>query len=399
MEICMICGYESPTYKGLSVHVSVTHKLDMKDYLDTYVYEGSPRCLHCGSELRWTNRGYRECSIRCDIKGVYEECVICKLRCYNLSDLSIHVKKIHGLDFKSYLDDYVYKGNLPKCSDCGSLLLYSKGKYQGCSSRCHLPEVCRICGKHFLDSNRLSQHISHVHQLKNFKDYLDKYVPGNPPKCGKCGADLLFESGSYTNKCSMRCEAEFKCKICGMGCALPETLTRHVHKYHGLDSKSYVTQYDWDNHPPKCNCGSTKTFYKGKYRDWCPKCNKYHAYQHCERGWFLSDKAEGGKFYYRSSLEYKACFVLEHDLQVKLFSKGPIIPLSNGSDYLVDFYVEYWSGNSKLIEVKPQNNVLDIVVQEKIHSASVYARDNKIDEVLFWTEKNLSVFLCEGEKI
>ena len=142
--------------------------------------------------------------------------------------------------------------------------------------------------------------------------------------------------------------------------------------------------------PPRCEtCGSVMTFYKGKYRSWCPICDKHHAYQHCKSGWFESEKIDGGKFYYRSSHELKACELLHNDKKVDYFSRGPIVVLPSGSRYFVDYFVKYLSGGTRLIEVKPEERVFDLVVQEKAQTAAIYARDNNIDEVIFWTERNL----------
>ena len=394
MEKCLICDRELLSFRGLSGHVSIIHKIDIKDYLDTYVYKGvTPKCEKCGADQVWDypNHGhYGGCSVRCDKYDNYEECQICKLRLDDLSDLSIHVRKMHNLGFKTYLDTYVYKGIPPVCKQCGLPQVYYSGRYKDYSDKCHLLHKCYICGEHYELKHLLSRHVKYVHNISKFKDYLDNYVPGNPPKCDKCGADLAFEFGAYIDKCSKRCSSSFKCSICDVGFGNRESLDRHILSAHKIKVRDYVDKYVWNDSPPKCEkCGEISVFYKGQYRDWCSKCNPYHAYQRCKRGWFESEKVINNKFYYRSSHELVACQLLDKDPNVKHFCNGPTIFMDDGTNYIMDFYTIMMNGSTKLIEVKPEHLVMDALIQRKIKAASLYAKDNCIDEVVFWTEKNL----------
>ena len=249
---CKICSKGFKSYENLFNHLANVHEVDIDHYIDSFLYKNSKKTVSIGLKK------IGPCNELED-----KLCGVCGTKLNGRNAISHHVKKEHGMDFKQYLDKYVYGGKPPVCKLCGSDLRFYKGRYFECSVACWLPEKCEVCGNYYENPNQLSRHLTMIHGISNFKYYLDTHVSSNPPKCKDCGADLFFESGSYTERCSMRCNASYKCKICGMGCAKPETLTSHVRKYHNMKSRDYVNKYDWEGKPGFKNLEKITKFPRG----------------------------------------------------------------------------------------------------------------------------------------
>lgn len=68
--ICKICNFESENSGTFRNHLRYTHKLNTKDYYDTYIkIDGEDKCRYCGKPTTFiglTRGGYRKhCSTRC----------------------------------------------------------------------------------------------------------------------------------------------------------------------------------------------------------------------------------------------------------------------------------------------------------------------------------------------
>ena len=60
---CKICGFETRSNNGFGSHVKQNHKMDTKEYYDTYILNGEKlKCKQCDNEASFYNiaKGYRE---------------------------------------------------------------------------------------------------------------------------------------------------------------------------------------------------------------------------------------------------------------------------------------------------------------------------------------------------
>jgi len=81
---CEICGLESKSIRGLSVHISNGHKIKTEEYYLKYINPEKGKCKTCGKNTRFNNltHGYSKfCSIKCmtnniDIKNKRNETFI-----------------------------------------------------------------------------------------------------------------------------------------------------------------------------------------------------------------------------------------------------------------------------------------------------------------------------------
>lgn len=89
MEICKICGKECKSLQGLMSHINQTHKINKKDYYDSYlkIDKNEGKCKTCGRETKLLNigDGYRiYCCNKCRNKDIeyWEKCSDTKLERY-----------------------------------------------------------------------------------------------------------------------------------------------------------------------------------------------------------------------------------------------------------------------------------------------------------------------------
>ena len=113
---------------------------------------------------------------------------------------------------------------------------------------------------------------------------------------------------------------------------------------------------------------------------------------HHIRGWHESEKA--GNLYFRSTYEKKAFLKLDEDDNVITYKSEsasttyfhPIKKIT--SSYLIDLLIEYVDGSKKLVEIKPEKWLTDIVVCAKIDAGEMKAADIGASFEV-WTEMNL----------
>ncbi len=70
-ELCKICNRSFSSIKGLSKHISHTHKIEVKKYYDEYIRKiGEGLCIVCKNEVKFNRFGYhtKTCSIKCSNK-------------------------------------------------------------------------------------------------------------------------------------------------------------------------------------------------------------------------------------------------------------------------------------------------------------------------------------------
>jgi hypothetical protein len=72
LKKCKICGFETKSNNGFGSHVKQNHKMNTKEYYDTYVLNGEKvKCKQCDNEASFYNiaKGYREhCGKSCSKK-------------------------------------------------------------------------------------------------------------------------------------------------------------------------------------------------------------------------------------------------------------------------------------------------------------------------------------------
>jgi hypothetical protein len=66
METCKICNLETQTKRGLSYHISQTHKVQYKQYYDLYLKtENEGKCKICGEQTKFKVKYNTYCSKKC----------------------------------------------------------------------------------------------------------------------------------------------------------------------------------------------------------------------------------------------------------------------------------------------------------------------------------------------
>jgi len=83
--------------------------------------------------------------------------------------------------------------------------------------------------------------------------------------------------------------------------------------------------------------------------------------------------------------------MLENDKKVASFETEKSIQMENGKWCRPDLLVTYTDNTRRIIEIKPRKYILDPDIQYKIQQVSLWASHNNVDEVIFWSEKNLGL--------
>jgi hypothetical protein len=390
MVKCEVCSDIFPNLQILSRHLKTEHQISYQDYIDRYHYKGNPpRCERCGEKREFKSGKYWGGCLNCSL----HQCHLCGSKFRSRLVLSRHVSKEHLVEFQSYVDQYDYANQPPVCPDCGKTYKFYKGKYADtctCSFR-RGEERCLVCDGFVRGRNGLMTHLHTRHNLKR-KEYVDQYVyGGEPPVCEKCGSELLFRGGDYQEICT-QCGFGEICAICGTNCQNLKGLVSHLRFQHQVtDIKSYIDNHKYKGSPPRCRkCGELLYYFKGRYYDWCHRCRTGTCLKFFYRGWFVSEKNDRS-FYFRSSYEKKAFIMLENDKKVASFETEKSIQMENGKWCRPDLLVTYTDNTRRIIEIKPRKYILDPDIQYKIQQVSLWASHNNVDEVIFWSEKNLGL--------
>ena len=115
---------------------------------------------------------------------------------------------------------------------------------------------------------------------------------------------------------------------------------------------------------------------------------------HHVKGVHRSSKIPSGEGFFRSSYEKKAFMMLDADdsvvsYEVERITVDYLNPVKNTmASYVIDILVRLTDGSSKLVEVKPENWLLDPVVQAKIEAGRIKASEMGMPFEI-WTEMRL----------
>ena len=385
-KVCLIC--QQPFYhsSSLSQHVKNFHKISFKEYQDTFIYKGNPpSCKKCGAELTFRKGRYikDECSKKCHNN---EECLICNVKFQDLNRLSAHLIQYHNISLKEYIDQQ--NGGPKTCSVCGTEYVFYAGHYKEECPKCEFEYYCEECNKGYENRNTFSAHLSQMHNM-TMRDY---DIPrGFGAQCIRCHAYTEYRQGQPTDICP-NCDLTEECLICGHKSQSWLGVTVHLRNAHNIsDLQSYVDTYIYKGSPPTCSkCGYKLFYYKGKYKDWCVVCEPDRRFAYYSTGYYYSGKCKRS-FYFRSGFEKKAMQILEDDVTVKYYYLEPFRIPYGSTWHTLDLLVLYLDSTRKIIQVKPKDLVLDPTVQAQMQVACLWAKEKGIDEVVFWTEKNLDI--------
>lgn len=171
---CAICGVEYGL-NGMTNHIQRTHKMNYKDYYDTYIGNGEhPACPICGKECGFTNHtGYRD-------------------TCGNPTC----VRKLQHMHM-------VEKYGKECCRPEKSRRIVKPSieyKYH-----------CELCGQGFMRQNKLNGHLKKFHGQLSTEEYYNKYFGVKVEYCEICGQRALWKGIRYHNTCgSPECTAELR---------------------------------------------------------------------------------------------------------------------------------------------------------------------------------------------
>jgi len=144
---CAICNEAFSKLGSYEKHIINFHKLNLKDYYDTYILINQDTCRECGKLLDTFNNivgGYYE---RCH-EHLYH-CKICGKSFYELCKLQLHITNYHKNVSKiEYYKDYMSDGKYPKCLTCNNehkkLISFEIGWQKYCKPSCAIKgDVCQ----------------------------------------------------------------------------------------------------------------------------------------------------------------------------------------------------------------------------------------------------------------
>ena len=363
--ICKFCDEHFPNLKGLSVHLSKTHKIIPKNYYDSHFKkEKEGRCSICNIDTLFDGLtlGYRKtCSRKCTYlldssekkprkipkRSPTHTCHICGKECNGLKGLSAHIK-IHDISSKEYYDEYFLENETNKlCVVCKNETNFM-GFADGYSSHCSI-ECCN-------NSDALKESISRILIKANEKD-----------------GDNIKEKRRTTN-------------LERHGVENPSQLESIKRKKEETSLANYSVKYFTQSKEGKENLSdhTTKRLLNGEFE-----------HRTCFiTGYFYSDKNQKD-LYYRSSYELKAYQILESDKSVGFYKPEPFkIPYIDEEGvvrrYIPDILITYNNSTQRLIEIKPKKLLGDIRNQLKIESAKEYCKSNNLFFEV-WTEQELTL--------
>ena len=151
---CRECGKPFTTECGLAEHLRSGHQINIQEYYDKFVKGAEEgKCLVCGKQTKFQSmtKGYSSYCQECWAKqkkddAAYDEpqSKVCGVCGYTISGstpnalwsrFSLHIKRNHNLDSKTYYDTYDLKPGENKCEVCGnptSFIRLSEGYRRFC---------------------------------------------------------------------------------------------------------------------------------------------------------------------------------------------------------------------------------------------------------------------------
>lgn len=364
--ICKICDEQFPNLKGLSVHLSKTHKIIPKNYYDSHLKkEKESKCSICNNDTMFDGLtlGYRKtCSRKCTSlldpterkskkipkKRPLQTCHICGKECNGLKGLSSHIK-IHDISSKEYYDEHFLEVETDKLCDVCKNESNFMGFTDGYSSHCSV-ECC-------INSDVLKENISRILVTANEKD-------GDNIKEKRRASNLERHGVENPSQSEIFKQKKIDTSIFNRG-----------------------TEYFTQSKEGKENLSThaTRRLLNGEF-------DHYKTRNH--KGFFYSTKNQKD-LYYRSSYELKAYQILESDNSVVLYKSEPFsIPYVDEEGitrrYIPDILITYNNSTQRLIEIKPKNLLSIIKNQLKIESGKRYCEENNLFFEV-WTELELHI--------